>query len=148
MGRCIDAIGNTHGFLLAGRNVTIFDFPGSVVTDAYKSTDEGDIVGFYTDANDPGAGYLRTPTGTFRRISISGGTHVGARGINERESIVGQFDGVMDGQTHGFLLKDDRYTTIDFPSAMSTVASDINNRGTIVGDYLDEAGKDHGFAAR
>ena len=85
VGRCIDAAGNTHGFLLAGGKVTIFDFPGAVSTDAYKSTDAGDIVGFYSDANDPGAGYLRTPTGHFRSISVPGGTNVGARGINERE---------------------------------------------------------------
>lgn len=148
VGRCVDAAGSTHGFELSGETVTIFDVPGSVLTDAYKSTDEGDIVGFYNDANDPGGAYLRTALGRFRRISVPDGTNVGARGINERESIVGQFDGVRDGQTHGFLLKNHQYTTIDFPGAAFTVVSDINNREMVVGDYLDDAGNDHGFTAQ
>jgi hypothetical protein len=72
---------------------------------------------------------------------------VGARGINEREDIVGQFDGVSDGLTHGFLLSNGRYIRIDFPRAASTVVSDINNHKIIVGDYFDADGNDHGFVA-
>jgi probable HAF family extracellular repeat protein len=37
---------------------------------------------------------------------------------------------------------------IDVPGAAATVASDINNRGTIVGDYFDADGNDHGFIAK
>ena len=65
--------------------------------------------------------------GHFRRITVPGGTNVGARGINEREDIVGQFDGVSNGLTHGFLLSNGRYIRIDFPRAASTVVSDIND---------------------
>ena len=72
---------------------------------------------------------------------------MGARGINEREDIVGQFDGVSDGLTHGFLLSNGRYIRIDFPRAASTVVSDINNHKIVVGDYFDADGNDHGFVA-
>jgi hypothetical protein len=67
--------------------------------------------------------------------------------VNESLSIVGEFDGVSDGITYGFLLESGRYRTIAFPGAAATVASDINNRGTIVGDYFDVDGNDHGFIA-
>jgi len=143
VGQCVDAGGNTHGFLLAGGTTTILDFPGADFTDAYKITNEGDIVGFYTDA-----GYLRTPSGNFRSIQVPGGINVGARGVNECLSIVGEFDSVSDGITYGFVLEDGRYQTIAFPGAAATVASDINNRGTIIGDYFDVDGNDHGFIAR
>lgn len=142
VGQCVDVGGNTHGFLLAGGKTTILDFPGADLTDAYKITNEGEIVGFYTDA-----GYLRTSSGNFQSIQVPGGINVGARGVNESLSIVGEFDGVSDGITYGFLLESGRYRTIAFPGAAATVASDINNRSTIVGDYFDVDGNDHGFIA-
>jgi probable HAF family extracellular repeat protein len=129
-------------------DTTIFDVLGSSGTDAYKVTDEGEIVGFYNDTNDAGGAYVRSAAGYFRRFGVPGGTNVGARGINECRQIVGQFDTIKDGVTHGFLLSDGHYITIDVPGATATVASDINNLGAIVGDYLDTDGNDHGFIAK
>ncbi len=37
------------------------------------------------------------------------------------------------------------YTQLDYPGAKSTRASGINSRGDIVGDYTDQANKNHGF---
>ena len=37
------------------------------------------------------------------------------------------------------------FTTIDVPGATSTEAFDVNQRGQIVGHYLDTSGADHGF---
>ena len=37
------------------------------------------------------------------------------------------------------------YTTIDYPGAVQTDISGINNLGTMVGYYVDAAGVDHGF---
>jgi hypothetical protein len=45
---------------------------------------------------------------------------------------------------HGFLFSAGIYTTIDFPSASTTFAWRINNRGHIVGSYI-ESGREHGF---
>ena len=49
------------------------------------------------------------------------------------------------GQTHGFLLAAGTFTTIDFPGALATAASGINDPGHIVGAYVDTAGMEHGF---
>ena len=87
------------------------------------------------------------PRVTFGASLFLGAPNVGARGINEREDIVGQFDGVSDGLTHGFLLSNGSYVRIDFPRASSTVVSDINNHKIVVGDYFDADGNDHGFVA-
>jgi len=37
------------------------------------------------------------------------------------------------------------FTSIDVPGATSTDAFDVNQRGQIVGHYLDTSGADHGF---
>jgi len=46
---------------------------------------------------------------------------------------------------HGFRLDDGVYQTIDGPGASLTVPFDINDRGQVVGSYLDAAGKPQGF---
>ena len=47
---------------------------------------------------------------------------------------------------HGFLLDKDVFTTIDHPDAVAeTGAPGINNRGQIVGGYIDAEGTIHGF---
>ena len=58
-------------------------------------------------------------------------------GINERSQIVGSFadDG---GMTHGFFLdRRGRFVSIDVPGSTGTQAEKINNRGQIVGVYVD-----------
>jgi uncharacterized membrane protein len=51
--------------------------------------------------------------------------------------------------THGFLLSNGKFTTIDAPGAQPgfefTVASGINPRGDIVGTYIDSSFNSHGF---
>jgi probable HAF family extracellular repeat protein len=58
-----------------------------------------------------------------------------AKGINARGDIVGLY--VAGGRTHGFLLADGQYTTLDFPvpGVRATIANGINARGEIVGQY-------------
>jgi uncharacterized membrane protein len=54
-----------------------------------------------------------------------------------------------DGLIHGFLWDKGRFTTIDVPGAGGTTATDINNRGQIVGEYGEDPGNAptalHGF---
>ena len=148
VGQCLDASGNMHGFLLSGARVTIIDVAGAVATDAYKVTDEGYVVGYFVTTDQNAEAYLRSPSGAIATFTVPGGIDSGARGINESMNIVGQFTTVWDGHTHGFLLQDTGYLPINYPSAIGfTVASDINNRGTIVGDYFDSNGVDRGFVA-
>ena len=59
------------------------------------------------------------------------------RGINARGDIVGFYVDSANRQ-HGFVRKDERYTTIDFPLAglRGMVANGINPQGEIVGQYV------------
>jgi WD40 repeat protein/serine/threonine protein kinase len=47
--------------------------------------------------------------------------------------------------SHGFLLEQGSYTTLDVPGALYTYASGINASGQIVGTYYDAAKGIHGF---
>jgi len=61
----------------------------------------------------------------------------GLRGINARGDVVGFYVDSANRQ-HGFVRKDGRYTTIDFPLAgiRGMVANGINPQGEIVGQYV------------
>jgi uncharacterized membrane protein len=56
---------------------------------------------------------------------------------------VGQYADDSPG-THGFLLDQGNYTTLDVPGSTNTVTNGINALGQIVGYYSDGAGI-HGF---
>jgi probable HAF family extracellular repeat protein len=56
-----------------------------------------------------------------------------------------------DGREHGFLLERGKMTVIDHPdapedpAATNTAATDLNDRGQIVGFYADANGTYHGY---
>lgn len=72
-------------------------------------------------------------------------------GISDRGDIVGSYTD-SNKKTHGFLLSDGVFTTIDVPGAASTLARGINARGDIVGSYqitpTKPGGDVHGFLLR
>jgi hypothetical protein len=45
------------------------------------------------------------------------------------------------------LLAAGTFTQLDFPGAASTDGNDINDPGTIIGDFFDSAGVEHGYIA-
>ena len=50
------------------------------------------------------------------------------------------------GGIHGFLRDaSGTFTTIDVPGAIVTSIKAINGRGQMVGEYIDAAGRGHGF---
>jgi hypothetical protein len=66
-------------------------------------------------------------------------------GINDKGEIVGCYDNQV---LEGFLLRNGAYTRIHVPEARSTCPTDINNRGMIVGGWVDAASVVHGFLLR
>ena len=114
----------------------------------------GDIVG---SADIPLAGgyseigFLLS-SGQYTSIVYPGAIVTSAYGINDAGDVVGSYcigtfadcnNGVA--VTHGFLLSQGTYTTIDIPGEPVTYAQGINNAGEIVGAYLDAAGLFFGF---
>jgi probable HAF family extracellular repeat protein len=137
--------GDVHvrGFLFRDGSFTIFEVPGSVETDAFAINNRGQIVGAYQTA-DRQTQLFVLREGEFTTIALPDGVPVSLDkgGINDRGDIVGAYcDGappcdVLPTGTHGFLMSDRRFRTIDFPGASATAAFGINNRGQIVGGYF------------
>jgi len=72
-----------------------------------------------------------------------------ATGINDPGRISGFYvDPNNPDVNHDFLLADGTLTTLDPPGSTSTQAFGLNNRGQVVGAYLDAAGNTHGFVYR
>lgn len=143
--------GHRSGFLRSkDGEFTRIDFPGNVLrTHADGINPGGDIVGWYARVRGEIHGYLRTKDGEFSQIDFPGATDTDTRpvGINSRGDIVGfycvdtpapQCGLVVNNRTHGFLLSDGKFTTIDFPDALGTQAYKINARGQILGRYRDD----------
>jgi uncharacterized membrane protein len=76
-------------------------------------------------------------------IPIPGVTFLAANAINDRDQVVGFY--FADGTQHCFLWEEDSFQTIDVPATRATSCYGINNRGQIVGSYLDSGGMIHDF---
>jgi probable HAF family extracellular repeat protein len=143
------------GFLLEGGVFTLLpQFPGSISTTPNGINASGDITGIWMPDRNTLHSFLLV-RGSFTRLEDpEAGNCTGAvyctttfvTAINDHDQIVGWFV-KDDGTTHGFLLSQGVYTTIDFPGAAVTYADGINDAGQIVGAYLDSSGVNHGFLA-
>jgi uncharacterized membrane protein len=149
--------GAQHVFLWDQGRVTLIDPPDTAAyPNAYKINDRGQIVGSRYLADGTQLGYLRQPDGTYVTLDPPGGAQSKGLGINDRGQVVGGYlddgavpgpDGLVPpGTIHAFRWDDGRYTRLDdAPDTRSTVAHGIDNRGRIVGEVKDAAGRIGGF---
>ena len=140
--------GVTHGYERApdGSYRTIdVGKRGSAAADI---SDKGAIVGqtnFYGEQAEECPAFLVTSKGKVKKFEPpDAGCSTDTFSIGNDASIVGDYIGDDDAY-HGFLrAKNGAITVLDAPGAMHTFASDINDGGTIAGDYEDDKG-DHGY---
>ena len=108
-----------HGFIASNDVVMRFDFPFAISTQVYDLSPSGDmLLGRYTDAAKKAHGFL-----------VTLGDSIATFGLNAQQGLAGPFE----------------FVTIDYPGASATNASAFNSRGDVVGNYIDAAGKTHGF---
>jgi uncharacterized membrane protein len=118
-GLYFDPATNTgRAYLSSGGDLTPFDFPFAISTNAWDMNAAGEIVGNYTDAAKAGHGFLLILSGFDSTFGVA---PVAAEPISYR------------------------FISIDYPGAKTTNANGINASGHIVGAYVDSAGKQHGF---
>ena len=150
------------GFLYDPASGQYTDFLPSLATTAHGVNNRGDVVGsVLLDAGvacalcpDGFYGFLRTAQGTFSFFRVNG-ADTRARGLSDAGVIAGQVDtdtGVKSFVTRLRGLPYEAITIADgallvFPGQSFTIAEGINNKGDVVGVYLDDTGT-HGFVAR
>ncbi|MBZ5622105.1 MAG: right-handed parallel beta-helix repeat-containing protein [Acidobacteriia bacterium] len=80
----------------------------------------------------------------FRTIDYPGATSTQVNGINDAGDTVGFYVDAAQ-KTHGFLLKQGKFTSLDFTGATATQGRAINNVGDIAGYYTYDDGLQHSF---
>jgi probable HAF family extracellular repeat protein len=124
-----------HGFIWSDGTLTTIDVPNEPFPDLRGINDHGDIVGF-TAVH----GFLLSK-GMFTALVAPDTTEdvPVPFGINNSGDIVGDLGG------DAFLLSKSRYTLFRVPGSGFTEARGINDRGDIVGFWMDEQGSIHGY---
>jgi hypothetical protein len=148
--------GTNTGFLLSGGVYTAIVVPGaSGGTWAEGINNAGVIVGWYetTPGGDgPTQGFIYDG-GSFTTINYPGSPYTYLAGINDSGLIVGGYGTPLTvGSTtydwpNGFTYSAGTFSTIDAPFGAVEVTNPlaVNNKGEIVGGYVDSAGMTYGF---
>ena len=151
-GNFIDAEdGIRRGFTGTETGIEIIEVPGASETYADFINSQGGMVGSFVDANGLYQPYVRTPSGRFVSLSLPRADQLEyffVHGINDAQIIVSRAKVVDDvpvtyvGTFQGGLLP------FTFPESVSTEGYNINQDGSIVGNYESADGRIHGFIAR
>jgi hypothetical protein len=153
-----DNNGNNHGYeynINTNRYSSVVDpnAPTASLT-AAAINDLGDVAGVYTNpANGNTDGFLLRH-GQFTDLSVPGSSSTMALGVNNFDEVVGVFvpssdSNALEGFTwtpqHGF-------TTVNDPKGvndgnLTTTINGVNDKGQLVGFYVDANGNTDGFVA-
>ena len=143
--------GTYHGFVVRAGTITAFDVPDAIETNAWKENPIGLVLGAFRRAD--GISHLFVRYGqTVDTFDLPGALSITEDngGINLLGDIVGQYCDLPPcvqptSGAHGFVLREHKVTTIDFPGARTTGIFGINVLGDLAGAYFDAAGKNHGL---
>jgi len=134
----------SHGFILDGMKYTVVDAPGAAGTVLVGISPSGEISGF--TCSDPACGNFGAPTtshsfviskkGDYTFFDPPGAISSSTSTVSPSGTIVGNYRDTVGELRHGYLLKNGKYTTIDFPGALyGTFAGGGNPQNDIVGEY-------------
>jgi len=138
-----------HGFVFVKDAFTTIDYPGTAFSLITGINGQGEIVGFWQEANGVQHGYV-LQHGVFATVDVPGSTSTRITGINAAGDIVGAYD-APDGRSPGFVRRQGKFTALEpSPTATFAVGKGISASGDVVGYYvveneLGEWVESHGF---
>jgi uncharacterized membrane protein len=138
VGNYTDSSGVTHGFLLGGEKYTALDVPGGLGTVATSINNKGVIVLFYA-VNSKGTvgGAMTSNNGkTYKKINVPKTGPAGCEALslnNEGDISFTWFDSA--NLFHGALFHAGKYYKFDYPKAVQTYATGLNDNGAVIGGY-------------
>jgi hypothetical protein len=142
---------SVHGFTLDANGFTTIDDPANAFFIPFTQTvginNRQQVLGTFSDVEGNTHGFSLFH-GVFQQMDVPGAGATFPEGLDNNGSIVGVYDD-LDGIQHGYLQRGNAFSTLDFPGAAtgSTILLQINARGTMVGNYLDDQGVTHSFTA-
>ena len=145
----IVGISGPDGFLFTDGQFTTLNLSDDTRTIPYGINDAGQIVGSLGPF-----GFIYDGRST-TLLEVPGSNHTEARGINDAGDVVGFFNeqrrDPATGENllfaHGFLWTGDRYVTLDVGDSIDTQSYGLNDRGQIVGAFVNAEGGSQGFVA-
>jgi hypothetical protein len=147
-GTFTDAAGQSHGYVHhADGSIETIDFPGGNNTQGYGVNDRGTVIGVYGDDSGAPHAYARIK-GRFMNIDIPGGVATTPLSVNDSNEIVGQFEKTDGTVGYGFVrAATGRVTLHQAPGSLpeSTLFISANNRGGVLGAWVDADGNDVNF---
>jgi hypothetical protein len=119
-------------------------------TDTYGVNNAGVIVGDYVDSKSVQhgmilAGTKLTTVDNKSCAAISGTGGISFYGVNSAGAAAGWCTSSKTGLDTGFVYSKGKFTPVNFPKSKGTQATGINDKGWVVGLYLDSASASHGF---
>jgi len=120
-------------------------------TDSYAVNDAGVIVGDYVDSKSVQHamilnGTKLTTVDNKECEAITGTGGIAFFGVNSAGTAVGWCISSKTSLDISFSYSKGKFTTINFPKSNGTQASGVNDKGDVVGLYLDSANVQHGFS--
>jgi hypothetical protein len=124
-------------------------------TDTFAVNNAGAIAGDYVDAKNVQHAMIlagkKLTTVDHKNCVTSGGFSSGAiafYGINAAGAAAGWCTSTKTSLYQGFVYAAGKFTAINFPKSNGTQAIGINDKGDVVGLYLDSGSVQHGFVKR
>jgi len=121
-------------------------------TDAYAVNNAGAIAGDYIDSKNVQHGMiihsgkqLTTVDNTECEAALGTGG-ISFYGLNSKVEAAGWCISAKTGLDIAFVYSKGKFTPVDFPKSNGTQATGINDKGEVVGLYLDSANATHGFS--
>lgn len=120
-------------------------------TDTYGVNNAGAIAGDYVDSASVQhamilAGKKLTTVDNKACSPISGTGGIAFFGINSAGAATGWCISAKTGLDIGFVYAKGKFTAVNFPKSNGTQPTGINDKGEVVGLYLDSANLTHGFS--
>jgi uncharacterized membrane protein len=151
-GSYTNSSGVTQGFLLQGTTYTVLDAPNSSATFVAGANDGGYAVvnGLYDGSDIPGP-YWWHGDHNYGWIMVPNAA-LGSEALGLNNAADGGYVVFVwwdsSNLSHGSLLENNVYTTVNYPNAVQTYAGGINDNNTIVGGYQATTGGAYsGFTA-
>jgi hypothetical protein len=120
-------------------------------TDTYGVNNAGVIVGDYVDSGSVQhgmilAGKKLTTVNNKACSAISGTGGIAFYGVNSAGAAAGWCTSSKTGLDIAFVYAKGKFTAVSFPKSSGTQATGINDKGEVVGLYLDSVGATHGYS--
>ena len=123
----------------------------AIETDTYGVNASGAIAGDYVDSKSVQhamilAGKKLTSVDNKACAAITGAGGIAFYGINTAGAAAGWCTSAKTGLDTGFVYSGGKFTAVNFPKSNGTQVTGINDKGEVVGLYLDSTNLTHGFS--